>query len=218
MKQDFIREAQSLNMASVNNHFFSIQELEKISGEENTCSLFLRDPRDLLVSGYFYHKKGVEPWTKIKNPTPKDFEIVNGNIPKVLRDSKLSMHEYLNQCDMDEGLMIELEFRKEHFSSLMKWLTFTHKSVLLIDYFDIMQNEARAFTRFGRHHNFNLLQMKALLYFVNKYKASNNKSNKHIRNPSPGQWKKQLTRESLDALDKEFPELISRYNEKTYST
>lgn len=213
LKDDFLREAPHLNMASLNNHFLPLADLEEVSGEENTCSLFLRDPRDLLVSGYFYHRKGVEPWTRIRNPTETDYEVVNGNIPEAVRASGMSMSDYLGQCDVDEGLLIELEFRKHHFDSLTEWLDVRDTRLLMIDYVEIMRDEKRAFERLGAHHGFNVIQMTALAYFVNRYKASNNKRNSHIRNPAPGQWKKTLTPEIIDTLDRQFPDLIARYEE-----
>lgn len=211
LKSDFIKEAPRLKMASLNNHFFSPNELEEISGEPNTCSLFIRDPRDLLVSGYFYHRNGVEPWTRISNPTKKDYEVVNGNIPRDIRLSGLSMSDYLKNCDLEKGLLVELEFRKNHFESINSWLRCEDPSILFIDYSELMESEERAFARLGNHHSLNQLQLKALSYFVNKYKASNNTKNKHIRNPNPGQWKKTLTDESLDLLNLKFPDLIARY-------
>lgn len=217
MKNDFIKEAPHLNMASLNNHFLPLEELEAVSGEQNTCSLFIRDPRDLLVSGYFYHKKGVEPWTKVQNPLESDYEVVNGKIPAAVRESGLSLHEYLNCCGMGEGLLIELEFREKHFDNLSKWLAYIDPRILFIDYFEIMADEKQAFLRLGKHHNFNAVQATALAYFVNKYKASNSRNNTHIRNPSPGQWKKTLTRECLEVLDQRFPELISRYENKKHA-
>ena len=122
LKNEFFAQLPHLNMASLNNHFLTLDELEQASGEKNTCSLFVRDPRDLLVSGYFYHRKGVEPWTRVQNPSESDYEVVNGNVPEKLKQTKLSMYEYLNQCDHNEGLLMELEFRKHHFNSLKKWL------------------------------------------------------------------------------------------------
>lgn len=217
LKDDFIWEAPHLNMASLNNHFMTLEKLAEISGEPNTCSLFIRDPRDLLVSGYFYHKKGVEPWTRVKNPTEKDYEVVNGHIPDKVREAGMSLYEFLNECDMNEGLLTELEFRRNHFESLSKWLAYSDPRILFIDYFEIMSNEVKAFARLGEHHHFNFIQMKALSYFVNRYKASNSKNNSHIRNPSPGQWKKTLTPECLTALDRGFPELISRYEAKFHT-
>ena len=55
-------------LASVNNRAL---DLDRVAGAR--ISRFVRDPRDLVVSGYFYHRRGAEPWTTQKAPTPSDW-------------------------------------------------------------------------------------------------------------------------------------------------
>ena len=74
LKDDFITSIPGLQMASLNNHFFTQAELELIVWRQQLLSLFIRDLRDLLVSGY-YHRKGIEPWTRIQNPSSADYDI-----------------------------------------------------------------------------------------------------------------------------------------------
>lgn len=118
-------------------------EIEALFGEGNSCSLFIRDPRDLNVSGYYYHRKGVERWTKIKNPAPSDYVVVNGCIPNAVRDSGLSLSELVSQCDLPQGLLIELEFRQNHFRALSSWLSEPVEDLPIMSYNDIVGNEVK---------------------------------------------------------------------------
>lgn len=214
LKTDFMRESPNLNMASLNNHFIDDGELEGLSGEENTISLFTRDPRDLLVSGYFYHKKGVEPWTKIKTPVDDDYEVVNGCIPKALKETGMSMFQYLNQCSVSEGFLIELEFRRKHFESMENWLSVPRDNLLVLDYEKIMVSEERAFLQVAKHHRFNMVDTLGLAYFVNKYKAKKSAHNTHIRDPKPGQWKQKIPSASLQIVNDTYSNLISLYEKR----
>ena len=213
LKDDFITSIPELQMASLNNHFFTQAELESLSSGGNSYSLFIRDPRDLLVSGYYYHRKGIEPWTRIQNPSSADYDIVNGCVPECLKKSGLSMHQYLERCDIAEGLLVELEFRTRHFQTLSAWLTSNNSDLLVLDYNDIIGNEVHAFTTLANHHKFNYLQRKAISIFAEKYSAKNSSGNRHIRNPQPGQWRSTLTDECLDAIDRSFPGLLQAYDD-----
>ena len=35
-------------------------------GKDFRIVRFVRDPRDLIVSGYFYHRRGAEPWFRFR--------------------------------------------------------------------------------------------------------------------------------------------------------
>ena len=52
--------------------------------------------------GYYYHRKGIEPWTRIQNPSSADYDIVNGCV-ECLKKSGLSMHHIWERCDIAEA-------------------------------------------------------------------------------------------------------------------
>lgn len=211
-RSEFENFANQYNMVSLNNHYLKKVEIENLFGDSNTCSLFIRDPRDLIVSGYYYHRKGVEPWTRIKNPSSSDYSVVNGSIPEAVRESELSFSELLSRCDLAEGLLLELEFRHNHFKALSSWLRQSQSDLLVLDYNDIVGNEVDAFRRLAEHHDLNAIQTKAISFFAQRYSANRNSAqSQHIRNPVPGQWKSILTDECLDLIDYKFPDLTALY-------
>ncbi|MBZ2167695.1 hypothetical protein [Marinobacter sp. F4216] len=59
-KEEFLASS-ALDIRSVNNHFIDIGRLREFNPDLR-ASLFVRDPRDLVVSGYHYHKRGAEWW------------------------------------------------------------------------------------------------------------------------------------------------------------
>ena len=81
---------------------------------------FVRDPRDLVVSGYHYHKRGAEPWFRFRGPTENYWRAINAKVPSGMQDG-MSYAEYLNSLDLERGLLAELEFREYQFDSLRRW-------------------------------------------------------------------------------------------------
>lgn len=73
----FYQESDHFHLTSINNHALDLEKL----GSEVKITRFIRDPRDLVVSGYFYHIRGAEEWCKIVDPEPFDWRAVDGCIP-----------------------------------------------------------------------------------------------------------------------------------------
>ena len=50
----------------------------------NSCQIsrFVCDPRDLLISEYFYHKRGAEPWLNIVDPKTTAWKIAKEVFPE----------------------------------------------------------------------------------------------------------------------------------------
>ena len=207
----FVGAASGLKLASVNNHFLEPDFLEASFSGPTSISVFLRDPRDLLVSGYHYHRKGTEEWTRINAPTADDYRIVNGTVPNEVQRRECSLHSALNDVDVEAGLILELEFRKAHFDTMEKWLSSSDNRILFLDYEDIVGNEREAFLQLGRFHKLSFLERRGLQFFAERYKASKNHRNQHIRNPAPGQWKGVIPSGVLSEVRARHPRLIDLY-------
>ena len=100
--EDFYAGFRKDRVASVNNRALDLERLGRFR-----ISRFIRDPRDLVVSGYFYHRRGAEPWTTIESPTAEDWYFANGVVPDALRDSGRSFSQYLQSMPEEEGLLAE---------------------------------------------------------------------------------------------------------------
>lgn len=113
---DFYDGFRRHRVASVNNRALDLGRLGKFR-----LSRFLRDPRDLVVSGYFYHRRGAEAWTTAEARRPLKWYFANGCVPEGLRADGSSYARYLQSIPEEEGLLAELEFRRHHFESMAAW-------------------------------------------------------------------------------------------------
>lgn len=202
----FYHESDAFRVSSINNHVLDLERL----GDEFRVTRFIRDPRDLVVSGYLYHKRGAEPWCNIIDPIDKDWEVVNGAIPKNLGGGH-SFSAYLNSVSKDEGLKAEIEFRKRHFDSMMKW-PMSDPRIKLFRYEDILGNEPDIFSKILEHYEFSWPERKLGKFLADRYSAKKQTEEMtHIRNPKIGQWKEHFSPEVIDYFNQQYGELLKRY-------
>ena len=135
---DFYRESDRYRIASVNNHALDLDRLGDFR-----ISRFIRDPRDLVVSGYFYHLRGAEPWCHIIGPKEEDWKDVNGNIPKGMGKNH-SFSTFLKSLTQEEGFIAEIGFRKHHFESMLQW-PIGDSRIKTFRYEDLIGNEVDVF-------------------------------------------------------------------------
>ena len=137
--EDFYAGFSDYRIASVNNRALDLERLGRFR-----LSRFIRDPRDLVVSGYFYHRRGAEPWLRIEAPTEEDWYFANGRVPEGLKGTGLSFAAYLQSLPSEEGLLAELEFRAPHLESMARWPA-KHPDVATWRYEDIVGREGAVF-------------------------------------------------------------------------
>ena len=198
----FYRYANRWSLCSISGHRLNLDLFNDIK-----VTRFVRDPRDMVVSSYFYHKRSAENWCSFKNPKPQDYHRVNGAIPSAIPRGE-SLASYLNSCSLEEGLKAEIEFRRPHFESMMGWPTNDNR-VKTFRYEDIIGNEAKVFFQMCRH-----LQLPVLTQIQaasNAYKLSAarlEKANPHIRNARSGQWRNYFSPQLTEFFKREHGELL----------
>ncbi len=197
----FMARQSQLDMASVNNHFVDVGDLSRTP----RASLFLRDPRDLIVSGYFYHKRGAEKWCHVHGPKPQDWKIVNGTLPDQLRADE-TYTECLNRLSLEDGLKAEIQFRKRHFIAMLQWVA--DPRPLVMKYEDILGNERAAFEKLARHYGFNAAERLLWQQLATGTSALKGFS-KHVRNPNSGQWREVFPPEVIRAFEDAHGNLLS---------
>src|SRR4030042_3938179 len=74
---DFYRDSSKYRIASINHRALDLCRIG-----DCRISRFVRDPRDMVVSGYFYHKRGAENWCNMIGPTEETLRGVNGSVPE----------------------------------------------------------------------------------------------------------------------------------------
>ncbi len=186
--EDFYQESGQYRVASVNNHALDFKRLS----DPFRISRIIRDPRDLVVSGYFYHKAGTEAWSQIVDPKSDDWQVVNGHIPEKM-GAGFSFSSYLQDLSKEDGVMAEIDFRKNHFNSMRLWPT-DDPRVKLFRYEDLIGHERKVFWQIFSHYKLPLIERIIGVRLADQLSASKQTSNRsHIRNPKSGQWKEHFS-------------------------
>ena len=170
----------------------------------------IRDPRDLLISGYFYHKRAAEHWCALTNPTNIDWLMVDGVVPADFPAGD-SLTSYLNRVPLEEGLLAELEFRQKHFASMRQW-PHDEKRIRTYRYEDFIGHEAEVIDDIVQFFAFNVIQRNAGHYYAKRYSAGNRKNSAHIRNPVSGQWQKYFTEAVMKQFEDNYGDLLDQYH------
>ena len=182
-------------------------------GSRTAGSRFIRDPRDLVVSGYLYHLKGPEAWTTRDAHTLPAWR-ATGDRPAALRAGE-SYAACLQRLDQEDGLIAEMEFRAPHFLSMVQWPT-TDPRIRVWKYEDILGHEAQAMDEVVRHYGWSdhqgdptwdlrtAVQREAVRWAAGEGQLS---WDNHVRDPRPAQWRSLFTSKVQRAFVERFGNL-----------
>ena len=201
---DFYGDFRNHRVASVNNRFLDCSRLG-----EFRISRFIRDPRDLVVSGYFYHRRGAEPWTLIEAPGPEDWYFANGAVPEGMREGGRSFAAHLQSIPEEEGLLAEIEFRRHHFESMARWPS-RHPDIVTRRYEDIIGNEAQVFDELFEFYRLSRLERALGRRFARRYTLGKRNADPHVRDPAPEQWRRHFTPRVRRAFDAGYGALVKQ--------
>jgi hypothetical protein len=201
---DFNRERRRYQVASVNNHALDLSTF----GDDARISRFVRDPRDLVVSGYFYHRAGSEIWCRKSDPTPQDFVMARGTFPEDIRPGE-SYADYLTRLDQEDGLIAEIRWRTKHFESMREWPR-DDPRVKVWRYEDFLGHEADVMGEIADHYGWTGRRKDKLVSAaaVNDSRHRMATGDEHVRNPTSGQWREQFTPRVDAAFMAEWADLL----------
>ena len=205
----FYNRASRTYLNSTNSFAIDIDRLD----DDFRATRFIRDPRDLVVSGYFYHKRAAEPWFRMKNPTAKYWSPINGNVPKN-HPTDLSFAEYLNTLDTETGLEAEIEFRQHHLQSFRDWPD--DDRIKIFKYEEIIGNEIDTFKAICEHLQLSKSETFRVLRKAKKLAYKKTTNNKHIRNPKAGQWREHFTKQQNERFVEEYADILERHDYELY--
>jgi hypothetical protein len=172
---------------------------------------FIRDPRDLVVSGYFYHLKGAEAWCTVINPKQIDFKVVNGCIPEKM-DMNKSYSSYLKGMEKEEGLIAEIDFRKNHFTSMLEWPD-SDSRIKLFRYEEMIGNEVDVFSEIFSFYGVSWMEKKIGTMLSNFFSAKNQVGKtSHIRNSQSKQWMEHFTPKVSSYFEEKYGSVLEKYN------
>ena len=157
-------------------------------------SCFIRDPRDLVVSGYRYHLWTKEPWCRepfqgwewvTRHPVFEQY--IESNRRK--HPTTASYQEYLQTLTSEQGLLLEMIWRQSDFSQMRNW-NYNNPKVLVQRYDKVIGQEQAAFKALFEHYQLHPALQARGLQLVEKYALKNQArgQSSHIRSGSTRQW------------------------------
>lgn len=164
-------------------------------------SHIIRDPREMIISGYYYHLWTKEKWANIP------IKELGPNIEQywpLLPVSKigcLTYKEYLNSLNKEEGIFAEIHRASTTCIRDMVAWNYRHPNFLELRYEDLLQDEEKSFLELFKHYNFSEQAINqslgiALSYSFKKITGRDIgqvKEKSHIRSGGLGQWKSEFS-------------------------
>jgi len=158
----------------------------------------IRDPRDLVVSSYYYHLKTDEKW--VKRPEA--------------RWGDMGFQEYLKSMSRHDGLLLEMRrLLKGRLSGMSSW-DYTQQEFLELRYEDVIAEE-EAFSSIFRHYELSDRALALGLALVRENSIStvaswSEKKQGHVRSGMPGQWQDEFAPEHVMLFKKRSGDLLVR--------
>jgi len=148
-------------------------------------SHMVRDPRDVVVSGYFYHLWTSEPWA---------------NVPREEYGGR-SYTQHLSGLDKEQGLQAEIERAAGRQIRQMGEWDYDNAAFFEFRYEDIIMDEKAVFAALFRHYGFNdaavarCVHLSEQFSFRNRVKRDIGRVNErsHLRSGKPGQWREHFS-------------------------
>jgi hypothetical protein len=163
----------------------------------------IRDPRDVLISGYFYHLWTDESWANLPND----------------RYQGRSYREELNRRDRHDGLLLEMERMclRDQLRDMLAW-DYSQAEFLELRYEDVITDELASFERAFRHYEFGDREVRTGLEIVERmsFRQVSGRAvgeigtTSHLRSGRPGEWREHLTTAHLERWEELAGDALAR--------
>lgn len=177
-------------------------------------SHFIRDPRDLLVSGYRYHL-----WTEEKAFRDPSFdwsviledpwfaEHVESDPDRAPRN--ISYLEYLNTLPMERGMILEMLRLGPAFQQMKDW-NYRNPHIVEMRYEDIIGREAEAMEIVFRHYGLRADVLARGLQLVEVHSLKNQQKGgaRHVRKGTARQWETEFSPRMLELFNLRHQNLL----------
>jgi hypothetical protein len=168
---------------------------DQVGGRPFRGSHLIRDPRDLVVSGYEYHLVTDEPW--ILRPSP--------------RYGGQSYQAHLRSFDEHDGLLAEIEWFARETGAAMGGWDYSQEEFLELRYEDAMADDLGTFDRLFRWYGFDDTARGVGLEAVERLSLRRGGAlPNHARSGRPGEWRARLGPAHLERLDELTDDLVRR--------
>ena len=188
----------------------------------------VRDPRDIIISGYLYHKRTAEKWCVNKNfQTEKP--IVYPQIPnsQMYRTEQWkqdyikslegqSYQEKINALNVEDAIIFEMNhYGKWTIEDMLKW-DFEKVNCLELKFEDVMANYDEEMMKIFNHCNLSETQIKVAKAYadkedMNKMSKKDIDKNPHISSVKTKKWERYFSENHKIYFDRHFSEVIKKY-------
>ena len=157
-----------------------VRELPPLRGTH-----LIRDPRDVVVSGYYYHLSCEEEWCLVPQR----------------RFGGRSYQDVLRTLGHDDGIEFEMRYAAAAtFREMASW-NYGDPRFLELKYEDLIADEARVFARIFEHYGFGAQEQRRALEIalsksferVTNRPVGVSEDGHHLRRGLPGQWREEFT-------------------------
>ena len=162
----------------------------------------IRDPRDMIISGYYYHLWCNEIWCK------QPVDDFNGK----------SYQEVLNSLSLENGISFEMSNRfKKTASSMVNW-NYKNPYILELKFEEIINDIDQHFIRIFQHYGFNEKETEIAMKIVDSCKfekitgrlqGEENPTN-HYRKGIVGDWKNHFNESHKHLFKELYPGLLEK--------
>lgn len=159
----------------------------------------VRDPRDVLVSGYFSHRNthGTDGWDNLRK-----------------------WRDLLQSIDQKQGLLMELDFSENFFDDMNSW-TLDEPNVLHLKGEDVTRNPYIGFSKILHHLELNPEGIRDAIEANTFDKLSGGRKTgevcleSHYRKGVPGDWVNYFDEELKDKFKQRYNEVVVKYGYET---
>lgn len=211
-EKDFMRhimDRKSPRFISVNNSV--IYPSRKFLAQTRMVHL-IRHPKDLIISGYHYHKKGPELWNRMRFSWPKFYKfsleldhVLNDQEKKMLRQD-LTYQQLLETLPFEKGMMVEMVWLK-YIKTFNPLIYYQSPMLPTFRFEEIMEEPVEGVRKICRHWQ---LTEEETTYYCDRAAHYNRNPSYPIRNSAAYQYKEVYTKELNRFFKQQFNELVTR--------
>ena len=163
-------------------------------------SHLVRDPRDIVVSGYNYHLWSSEKWLHLPDP----------------KWGGKTYQERLNELPLEEGLAMEIRSRRSLFRTMREW-DYNDDRILELRYEDVFGNDEKLWNDLMSHWGMQGQDLERGVEIgvfhsftnVKARSAARGKEKKHLATGTPLQWQEKFTPALTKLIEAEAGDLIT---------
>ncbi len=219
MNQVFHKTASYLSREDFINHFDSPEKSRFVSISNQLFSPdkdfladsrivhLIRHPKDLIVSGYFYHKRGTEPWASeekigflLASTYLRELRHILSDEEKEFIKSLPTMQAILELLDFNKGMMLEIVWRK-YVKKFNPVALYQHPRVTSFKFEDIMDDTAGQLEKICIAWQ---LDDTEIAYYLERAEIVQAKSTGHIRDSTPYQYHQYFDSEITQYFNEQF--------------